>query len=144
MRKGIATVFVLSWMGCAPGDASAELIRCPESVLVHQTATSTPEGWSASLEDSPPRLAGVAFYDGPVQEGASLVPDHPGDAGAKDYQAAWRFDPASKRGFWIACEYTGTRIVLSRRLTDVSVCRVRYDLEATVAGRPSVVEVSCD
>ena len=35
-------------------------------------------------------------------------------------------------------------IMLTKKLPAVSACRVTYDAKATIAGRPSVVEMSCD
>jgi hypothetical protein len=44
----------------------------------------------------------------------------------EEWTGVWHFEP-NPRGFWIACAYSGTSIVLSRRLpVEVQVCRVTY------------------
>jgi hypothetical protein len=48
------------------------------------------------------------------------------------------------RGFWIACTYSGTSIVLSRRLPDeVKVCRVTYEKENREGPVGDIKKIDC-
>src|SRR5688572_1934526 len=108
--------------------AVPSIVDCPRTVAIEQKPTAPPAGWNAADDGSPHRLASVTFYDGPLAERASLVYDEEVSAG-KEWTGVWHFEP-NPRGFWIACTYSGTSIVLSRRLpVEVKVCRVTYEKE---------------
>jgi hypothetical protein len=108
-------------------EASGPPMDCPRTLTVEQKA-AVPVGWDAAEDGLPHRLTGVNFFDGPPAERASLVYDETA-ATAKEWTGIWRFE-ANPRGFWIACSYSGTSMVISRRLpAAVKVCRVTYEQE---------------
>jgi len=118
----------------------AQEIQCPPTVEVRQVATEVPPGFTPAVSATPPRLAAVAFFDGNPEEEASLVYDRltPGRHGSRAY---WTFQPNAH--IWLSCSYTGTSIVLSRPLPNVTRCMVAYKRDSTVAGLPEVDRVFC-
>jgi hypothetical protein len=127
----------LAAAGVAPG------IECPAQVAAEQKAVSPPAGWTAGLSPEPHHLEQVTFFDGPPEELASLVYDDLKTAG-KEQVAVWTF-AANPRGFWISCGYSGTAVVLSRRLpAGVKTCRVTYDkTSSSTAGLPAIKKIDC-
>lgn len=118
----LTVLLALAALATAP---SPSLVDCPRTLAVEQKATAPP-GWSAADDGSPHRLAGVTFFDGPPADLASLKYDDEASA-EKEWTGIWHFEP-NPRGFWITCTYSGTSIVLSRRLpAEVKVCRVTYE-----------------
>jgi hypothetical protein len=108
----------------------AEDIQCPKTVQVRQVALDVPAGWTAETDDkSQPTLKSIAFFDGKPEDEASLVYDRmtPSRNGKR---AVWSFLPASH--IWLACSYTGTAVVLSRPLPNVSRCTVLYKGETEI------------
>jgi hypothetical protein len=104
------------------------LVDCPRTIAVEQKPAAIPNSWTAADDGLPHRLASVTFFDGPPKEQASLVYDDTASAG-KEWTGIWHFGP-SPRGFWIACGYSGTSVMFSRRLpAEVKVCRVTYEKE---------------
>ena len=121
---------------------SASLADCPSTLSVEQRAVEPPAGWSATDDGSPHRLTGVTFFDGPPAERASLVYGEEASA-EKEWTGIWNFEP-NPRGYWIACAYSGTSVVLSRRLpAEVKVCRVRYEQEGREGPVGSLQNIDC-
>jgi hypothetical protein len=121
----LAALLALELLGAAP---AGSLVDCPPALTLKQEAVAPPAGWSASDDGQRHRLAGVTFFDGPPKELASLVYDDSASAGG-EWTGIWHFGP-NPRGFWIACSYSGTSVVLSRPVPkEVKVCRVRYERE---------------
>ena len=121
---------VLFW-ACS---AAAKAASCPDTIDVQQQLTTPIAGWTAALDDTPHQLSGVAFYDGPPKEKASLVYDQMTRAAGKE-TAIWRFAPGSDRQTWMACSYSGTMIVLAKALPPKTVgCSVTYNRRQLVAG----------
>ena len=118
-------LFAVALLGAA---AANPAVDCPRTIAVEQKPVAPPAGWSVADDSLPHRLAGVTFFDGPPKELASLVYDDSATAG-KEWTGIWHFAP-NPRGFWITCAYSGTSVVLSRRLpTTIRVCRVTYEEE---------------
>jgi hypothetical protein len=136
-----ATPGLLLFVGAAPC-ADAEEIRCPEEVKVQQSLEALPAGWQAAADSVPHRLASVALYDGPVAEGASLVPDEESERGT-ELTVLWSVGAPNERGYWLACGYSSTSLRLAKKLPTASTCRAVYDRSVTVAGLPSVVSFEC-
>lgn len=95
---------------------------CPASVAVTQRAQGVPADWRtfADRVNTPTRLTRVAFYDGPPEQMASLMPDNPnGDP-------QWNFAaPTKERRIWQVCIYSNTTVQLARALPpEITVCRV--------------------
>ena len=121
----LAAFVAVTALAAAPAPS---LVDCPRTLGVEQKAVSLPVGWSAADDGSPHRLAGVTFFDGPPAELASLKYDETAPADM-EWTGIWHFGP-NPREFWIACSFSGTSLVLSRRLpAEVKVCRVTYAQE---------------
>ncbi len=122
--------------------AADSLVDCPRTITVEQKPMAPPAGWSAGDDGLPHRLAGVTFFDGPPKELASLVYDDSASAG-KEWAGIWHFEP-NPRGFWIACSYSGTSVVLSRRRpAEVKVCRVSYEKEEREGPVGDIRKIDC-
>jgi hypothetical protein len=122
---------------------SAETLTCPASIKTTQQLSSPVAGWKTSLDDAPQRLASVTFFDGPPTEQASLVYDDVKNVDGKR-TATWRFNLSSARAIWLACQYSGTSVVLRRSLPrTVSTCAVTYSHTAEAAGLPAVESMHC-
>ena len=121
---------------------SPSLVDCPPTIAVEQEPVAPPAGWTVTEDGSPRRLASVTFFDGPPAELASLVYDDEASA-RKEWTGIWHFEP-NPRGYWIACAYSGTTVVLSRRLPDeVKVCRVTYEKENRVGPVEDIKKIDC-
>jgi len=123
--------------------AQPSAVQCPEHVSVEQKAVAPPAGWTVGASKAPHRLEMVTFFEGPPEEEASLAYDDIKNAG-KESVAVWTF-ATSPRGFWISCGYSGTAVVLSRRLpAGVKTCRVTYDKTVqSAAGLPDIKKIEC-
>jgi hypothetical protein len=58
---------------CPVGQALGGEVQWPATIAVDQKITNTPAGWTAGHNGFTSELAGVTSYDGPPEEGASLV-----------------------------------------------------------------------
>jgi hypothetical protein len=135
----LAALLAITALAAAPAPS---LIDCPRTLAVEQKAVSLPSGWSAADDGSPHRLAGVTFFDGPPAELASLKYDETASASG-EWTGIWHFEP-NPRGFWIACSFSGTSIVLSRRLpAEVKVCRVSYAKERGEGPVGDIKKIDC-
>jgi hypothetical protein len=142
-RSSILCCCLLTLLPWLPA-ALAEKIACPESIQVAEPRLATPvEGWKAIVEKAVHQLSGVTFYDGPVEEGASLVPDRDTKS-RKTRTALWQFDAKSPRGYWIACRYSGTTLTLARALPKaLAQCSVTYKNGEQIDGLPVIEAISC-
>ena len=120
-----------------------ELIECPGTVAVTQTAGKTLSGWESWKSSENPQLSGVTFFDGHPRESAALV--NTNEMTTKtEFSATWKFTPDKNGPIWIACSYSVTNISLVRALPkDVTECAVIYDPNISVAGLPAVKRVTC-
>ena len=86
----------------------------------------------------------MTFFDGPVQENASLVPDKETRVG-KTRTAKWILQPKPERPYWFACYYSGTSLALSRALPPgLKQCTVTYNASVEIDGMPVIKSLSCD
>jgi hypothetical protein len=130
---------VLSSTACA----ASESTNCPDIVDVRQQLTTSVDGWKPILDDTPHRLAGITFYDGPPEEKASLVNDQTTQAAGKE-TATWHFSSRADRPIWIACGYAGTAVVLTRMLPpNTNTCSVTYNPRQRIAGLPMIEKIVC-
>ena len=114
---------------------------CPRTIAVTQTAMQTPAGFEAVKSDQPVTLAALTIFDGPPKDLASLEPDN-GDSGQSF--SVWTLSADKQRGLWVSCIYSGTTIVLQRRLPDTTTsCRVTYDQNSHIDGYDEIKTMSC-
>lgn len=128
-----------------PATAGPLEIACPETVDVDQKLKSPVDGWTAIVGSLPNRLANVAFYDGPPEQMASLVPTKEGKRNGREY-ATWDLESTNEtsRPAWIVCEYSDTQVALSRQLPgSVTECNVTYNPQRGPRGYPGVEGVVC-
>ena len=124
--------------------AASEPANCPDTIDAKQQLTSSVDGWTTILDDTPHHLANITFYDGPPQGRASLVYDQTTQAGGKE-TAKWHFTPRADRQIWVACSYAGTAIVLTRGLpSNTRTCTVTYNLRQRIAGLPMIEKIVCE
>jgi hypothetical protein len=123
--------------------AYAENVVCPETIVVEQKLAKPLSPWEAFLEDGSYPLMSISFFDGHPQEKASLVPDSEIKRKGK-LISTWQFSRENPRGYWIACVYNRTNVMLTRRLVPTtSKCEVTYNPQITVGGHPSLSEIQC-
>jgi hypothetical protein len=129
--------------GAAHAASDSGAVGCPDRIDVRQELTGSVEGWTAILDDTPHRLAGITFYDGPPKDNASLVYDQRTKAAEKEI-AKWQFLPARDRQIWLACSYAGTAIVLAKALpAKTSTCSVTYNPRQLIAGFQVIEKIDC-
>ena len=110
--------------------AQAVQFQCPQAITTKQSATSTPQGWTAFARDpwgnagSPEAVtlksafSKIELYDGEPKEIADLKPDNEIDT--------WSFGKAQPgdRPIFMACVYGSTHVRLVRQLPKaIKQCR---------------------
>lgn len=106
--------------------AADEAPVCPSETQVEQKVVLPDGNWKGY--DSRPRhlFINVMFSEGEPSKQMILAPTLQHKKGRKQTDT-WKFTP-SDTGYWISCEYTGTSMVLSRKLPDhIKSCEVEYD-----------------
>jgi len=143
MRPSTILLSATLAIGCSTLCAAAEPAACPDTIAVRQELAAAVEGWTPTLDDTPHRLAGITFYDGPPQERASLVSDRTTKAAGKE-TAVWHFKPQANRQIFVACSYATTAIILTKPLPPKTAsCSVTYSLQTRVAGLPVIEKIAC-
>lgn len=139
------------WFGCAAlllclrlVAQEAPKISCPETVPLATPQLAKPmEGWKEFVDTAPHRLSRVTFFDGPVEDSASLVPDEDTRLG-KTRTAKWLLQPKPDRPYWFACYYSGTSLALSRALpAGLKECDVTYNPSIEIDGMPEIKSIAC-
>jgi hypothetical protein len=119
--------FVFLFCGFLSSSIAADF-TCPASLTVKQTPITIPSGWEAISGSEPGHLDRVALYLNNPKEGGTLAPDKTDKTKAEE-TVTWRFVRAPGEEVWLGCVYSGTTVILARKLnSDVSKCVVRYDL----------------
>jgi hypothetical protein len=126
------------------GAQEAPKISCPDTVPLASPQLAKPiEGWKVFFDTTPHRLSRVTFFDGPVEDSASLVPDEDTRLG-KTRTAKWLFQPKPERPYWLACYYSRTSLALSRALPEgLKECDVTYNPSVEIDGMPEIKSISC-
>jgi hypothetical protein len=108
--------------------AMAETYVCPPEIKSEQKILSVPNGWKTEEERLNARqsLSQISFYNGPVDEGASLAPSE------ENGKSVWVFDKTEKKKNYLACMYRMTFMVLVKELKNVSRCEVEYLKESAI------------
>jgi hypothetical protein len=139
------------WLACAAlllclrlVAQEAPKISCPDTVSLASPQLANPiEGWNVFVDATPHRLSRVTFFDGPVAESASLVPDEDTRLG-KNRTAKWLLQPKPERPYWFACYYSGTSLALSRALpAGLKECDLTYNTSVEIDGMPEIKSISC-
>jgi hypothetical protein len=122
----------------------APKVGCPDTVSLASPQLAKPiEGWNVFFDTAPHRLSRVTFFDGPVAEQASLVPDKETRLG-KIRTAKWLLQPKPERPYWFACYYSGTSLALSRALpAGLKECNVTSNTSVEIDGMPEIKSISC-
>jgi len=129
---------VLAIIACSAAAWPAELL-CPAQLSVEQRAVDPPAGFQLFDPSPSHQWDNASFSDGPPEQLAWLAPDTTQRRG-KSFTNVWTFGPDGN-GTWLSCGYTGTSLVLSRRLPDSTRrCEVHYDATMTP---PVATAVSC-
>ena len=111
---------------CMAGIAIAGELQCPATISVDQKATDVPAGWTSSNNGFKNELAMVTIYDGPPDQGASLVYDDQKTVGNSIIQT-WNL-AGNSHGSWITCGYSYTSAQLSQKIpADATRCVVTYE-----------------
>ena len=122
----------------------APKIGCPDTVPLASPQLAKPiDGWNVFFDTAPHRLSRVTFFDGPVEDSASLVPDEDTRSG-KTRTAKWLLQPKTDRPYWFACYYSGTSLALARALpAGLTECDVTYNTSVEIDGMPEIKSISC-
>ncbi len=115
-------LFVLSF------PALATTYVCPPEITSDQKILNVPKDWKVEEESMNARqkLEHITFYNGPVDDGASLAPT------MENGKAVWTFDKEDKRGNYLACVYRMTYMLLVKELKGVTRCEVEYPEKSTI------------
>ena len=124
-----------------PSIAAAET-ACPDTLTVQQRAEA-PNGWDVSYAEQAPRLSGVAIFDGPPSNRASLkynLRNH----SAKEVQVRWNLI-YSPRSHYLQCSYARTTAHTSIALpAGTRMCEVIYDRNVSNPGAgPAIKRMVC-
>ena len=144
MSLRVRIALALALFLCAVPWPIAGAQACPDVVNVNQALSAPIAGWTATLDDTPLRLARVTFYDGPPEERASLVPDQTRRDAGQEIET-WHLTPSTNRQIWIACGYANTGVMLAQSLPRTTrSCSVTYILKQSVAGMPLIKKIVCN
>lgn len=107
-----------------------ELVKCPESPAVEESFRDVDAGWEA-IRDEGKRgvhLTSISVYDGHPSGMATLVPNAASEKNKKRI-SRWHLTPNSGAGYWVACNYANTLLMVTRRVpSSASVCEVSETL----------------
>jgi hypothetical protein len=99
---------------CAVGQTLGSEVQCPPTIAVDQKITNTPAGWTAGYNGFTNELASLTVYDGPPEEGASLVYSDQKMV-ADSVTQIWQLAP-NDRGNWITCGYSNAAAQLTEKI----------------------------
>jgi len=119
-----------------------ELEGCPTSIEVHEKLAGRFPGWTEGRTAEPHRLASVTLFDGPPEQGASLVGDEQTPS-ETEMVVRWSFTE-HQRPYWLSCSYANTGVTLSRSIPPrIRSCSVTYARRVLIAGMPQVLRIDC-
>lgn len=101
--------------------------QCPVEIKPQQSLLEKHEGWTASTESTRNPLVSIRFAEGNPSEIAWLIPTTSSNPSMHNWLL-----PKSDRGYWVACGYGSTSLILSRPLPkNSSQCTVWFDRDFT-------------
>lgn len=113
------------------GTASAD-VGCPDRLAVTQKADAPPN-WTVGYSEVPPRLSGVAVFDGPPANRVSIKSDR-SKRSARELVQIWALAD-SPRNHYLQCSYERTTATISTALPrGVRHCEIVYDATTTYPG----------
>lgn len=116
MKKLLLLASLLASLSCASKPYATEL-ACPDKLEISESATLPEGNWSA-VKDEGRRghfLESVSIYAGHPSQLATLVPDKTKSlTGQRKY--IWNLPEAGASGYWLACSYAHTLLILTRAL----------------------------
>jgi len=105
-------------------------LQCPLAVNVDQKVTGTPSGWTAGYNGYKEELESVTIYDGPPEQGASLVYDDQKTL-ANTIVQTWNLAP-NDHGYWMTCGYSNTSAQLTQKIpSDATRCEVTLERDVS-------------
>jgi hypothetical protein len=142
------TTYSRSWKcwalaACLLGSPAAQAEwACPDSLQVEQRA-NPPSGWTASYSNLVSRLSGVAIFDGPPSNRASIKYNMRRQS-ASELRVRWDLI-YSPRSHYVQCQYERTSAMISAPLpAGVRTCDVVYDRKVAYAdGGMAVKRMVC-
>ena len=128
--RGLALIVAVL---CMTGRAIAGELQCPATISVDQKASDVPAGWTPSNNGFKNELASVTIYDGPPEQGASLVYDDQKTVGNTIVQT-WNL-AGNSHGSWMTCGYSYTAAQISQKVpADAKQCVVTYEGDVSLPG----------
>jgi hypothetical protein len=134
-------------MGASTRSTSQELWRdigCPASIAVEEHLTGKHEGWEEYRDTrSIHRLASLRLYEGHPRADLGMAPLG-SEARGHIWRGTWPLSPPTAAGYWVACAYALTDIVMTHKLDpDLRECEVLADGRSAVGGFPEVKKARC-
>ena len=125
-QSRVSTCMLLAALSLVPIDtafAADNSAQCPKELKSQQVLRSTHKGWTFFNENTNYPMVSIRFSEGEPSDMVWLAPTNLTDPSIQHW-----FFPKSKRGYWIACGYGSTSIVLALRLPPETVkCTVWFD-----------------
>ena len=122
-HHGIPTY--LLWFGAfsLPAPTAFASEQCPAEVSTQQSVKTSHSGWTVFKDETRFPLVSIRFSEGEPSDMAWLAPSN-----SKSQTVQYWFLPKSSRGYWIACGYGSTSMLLSLRLpSSTTKCTVWLD-----------------
>jgi hypothetical protein len=139
------TALVALWLAatCPLGHAFGGEVQCPPTIAVDQKVTDAPAGWTAGYNGFTNELDSVTIYDGPPEQGASLVYSDEKTV-ADSVTQTWQLAPTD-RGNFITCGYSNTSAQLTQKIPAAATrCEVTFERNVSFRdGRHPVRKAIC-
>lgn len=118
----------LSVFGFYPALAFAfDIPSCPSEIKVEQKAHNPTQEWSFFNSDSTHPFVNIRFSEGEPSQQIFLAPSKQ-EKRKGSLVDVWKFSGAASTNYWIACVYSETSVLATRKLPHgVKSCEVEYD-----------------
>jgi hypothetical protein len=100
--------------------AAADVTLCPKKIKTEQRLSVPVPGYEAVATTDRHFWNVVLIYQGRPEERVSLHWDTDVEKPAHEDDYSWELDP--KTEYWLECQYSGTAVVLWKKLPPVSQC----------------------
>jgi hypothetical protein len=137
-RLAAAVPGLLAALAAAHASLARAEVSCPDQLSVQQRAEA-PQGWSVNYAETSPRLAGVALFDGPPSNRASVKFDQRKQTD-RELTLVWKLRD-SPRSHYLQCSYERTTATIATALPPgVRECEVVFDRTSSYPGGGSPVK----